>query len=185
MSQVHHSSKGKTNIHLLFSFTDESNCYTLGKNYEYILGNCYYFEGTAYGITKAFENCRDRFKGLGNSGRLFEPRSKLLNDAVIQEARKTITTSPSFFLGIQDSNSQNNWQYISSKENVSWFNWHSGEPQNYRGVLENCVSPYFKTNSKWYDYPCSQKIGSICEMTTEGNFVYYSTLAVYIFQPIF
>ena len=96
-----------------------------------------------------------------------------MNDAVIQEARKTVTTSPSFFLGIQDSNSQNNWQYISSKENVSWFNWHSGEPntQNY-----NCV--YGSSDDTWSDKPCSQKLGSICEMTTEGILVYFTSTIV-------
>ena len=79
------------NIYLLFFFADELPCETLGNNYKYILGNCYYIEATAYDFAKASENCKDRFGGYG-TGRLFEPSNQSTNDAVIQEARNTTTS---------------------------------------------------------------------------------------------
>ena len=150
---------------------DECACLKLGEDYRYIQGNCYYIEGTSYNITEASENCRNRFQGLAKGGRLFEPMITILNDKVIQEARKTVTTSHNFLLGIQSANSQNNWQYLSNNKNVSWFNWHSGEPntQNY-----NCISTFYSNDYTWADELCSNKDVSICEMTSDGNLIYFT-----------
>ena len=180
-------------IFFVFSSADElpRDCETLGNNYKYILGNCYYIEAAAYDIVESSGNCRDRFKSLGNDGRLFEPMNQITNDAVLQEASRTVTTSPNFFLGIQDLNSQNNWKYISSNKNVSWFNWHSGEPDNDNGTLKNDCA-YGSSDDTWGDITCHHnvKIASICEMTTEGILVYvlyfhHCNLGLVFFQPAF
>ena len=154
------------NIHSLFFFADQLPCETLGNNYKYILGNCYYIEATPHDFTKASENCKDRFGGLG-IGRLFEPKTQISNDAVIQEARKTVTTTHIFWMGIQDSDSKNNWQYVSSNQKISWANWHSGYPDNGWGNPENCVDTYFADSFKWNDEYCTRSIPSICELTTD------------------
>ena len=166
MLQIDYQRLEKNISFFLFSSADElpRDCETLGNNYKYILGNCYYIEATAYNIIKSSENCRDRFNSLGNGGKLFEPKNQITNDAVIQEAR-TVTSSPDFFLGIQDSNSQNNWQYISNNKLVSWFNWRSGEPEN---LNDGCVGPSGNLDYTWNDRPCGGRVASICEMTTEG-----------------
>ena len=129
----------------IFSSADElpRDCETLGNNYKYILGNCYYIGATRYDITESSKHCTDRFNSLNNGGRLFEPKNQITNDAVLQVARKIVTTSLNFNLGIQDSNSQNNWQYISSNMDVSWFNWHSGQPNNDISISENCIGVIF------------------------------------------
>ena len=94
---------------------------------------------------------------------------------MIQEARNT-TTSYNFWLGIIDSDSKNNWQYVSSKQEISWTNWYPGLPDNYNGLPENCVdtNTYFYTNNldslQWNDGPCASPHLSICEMTTEGTY---------------
>ena len=162
---------------MLFFFADKSHCETLGNNYKYILGNCYYIEATAFDFTEASENCKDRFVYFGGYGigRLFEPTNQTTNDAVIQEARNT-TASYNFWLGIIDSDSRNNWQYVSSKKEISWSNWYPGLPDNYNGLPENCVdtNTYFYTNNldslQWNDGPCASPHLSICEMTTEGTY---------------
>ena len=94
----------------------------------------------------------------------------LVNDAVIKEARKALEVQKRhvFFLGIQDSNSQNNWQYISNKIKISWTNWEPGEPNNYQEEITDCVSTFWNNTYTWDDFPCSAKLVSICEMTTEG-----------------
>ena len=154
------------NIHSLFFFADQLPCETLGNNYKYILGNCYYIEATPYDFTKASENCKDRFGGLG-IGRLFEPKTQISNDAVIQEARKTVTTTDIFWIGIRDSDSKNNWQYVSSNQKISWANWHSGYPDNGWGNPENCVDTLFPDSFKWNDDVCTYSKQSICELTTD------------------
>ena len=159
---------------MLFFFADELPCETLGNNYKYILGNCYYIEATAYDFTKASENCKDRFGGYG-IGRLFEPTNQSTNDAVIQEVRTT-TASYNFWLGFIDSDSRNNWQYVSSKKEISWSNWYPGLPDNYNAQPENCVATntYFYSNNsnslQWNDGPCASPHLSICEMATEGTY---------------
>ena len=162
------------------TFADELPCDTLGNNYKYILGNCFYFEATAYNFTKSSENCKNRFGDFG-IGRLFEPRIEILNNKVITEARKTIGGSDFFYLGIQDSNSQNNWQYVSNNKTISWSNWHyeSQEPNNYNSIIENCIGTWPQGDNseivKWADIPCTSSQTSICEMTTEGILVYDSS----------
>ena len=59
---------------------------------------------------------------------------QILNDAVIKEARRTVTTSHTFWLGIRDSDSNNHWQYVSSHQKVSWTNWGPGMPDNSDGL---------------------------------------------------
>ena len=148
----------------MFSFTDELPCETLGNNYRYILGNCYYLEATAYNFTEASENCKNCFGNHG-TGILFEPRMQILNDAVIKEARRTVTTSYLFWMGVRDSDSNNNWQYVSSNQKVIWTNWAPGQPDNNNGDPENCVTTYGVSGFKWNDGPCQYPYPSICELT--------------------
>ena len=128
------------------------------------MGNCYYIEATAYNFTKASENCKDRF-GHHATGILFEPRMQFLNDAVIKEARRIVTTSFYILLGIRDSDSNNNWQYVSSNQNVIWTNWSPGMPDNYHGLPENCVTTFGDSGFLWNDVPCAAPYPSICELT--------------------
>ena len=167
------------NIHSLFSFAVELNCDTLGNNYEYILGNCYYFEASAYSFTKASEKCKDSFGDFG-IGRIFEPRSKILNDLVIQEARTTVKLDD-FWIGIRDSDSKNNWQYVSSNQTVSWTNWRSGQPDNNDGNPENCLGTLFKDSFEWDDTPCRYSKPSICELTTKKKGTCTSLLTASLF----
>ena len=154
------------NLHSFFFFADQLPCETLGNNYKYILDNCYYIEATPHDFTKASENCKDRFGDLG-IGRLFEPKTQISNDAVIQEARKTVTTTHIFWMGIRDSDSKNNWQYVSSNQTISWTNWHSGFPDNYLGNPENCVNTVIADSFQWNDESCTRSSPSICELTTD------------------
>ena len=128
------------------------------------MGNCYYIEVAAYNFNESSENCKDRF-GHHATGILFEPRMQFLNDAVIKEARRTVTTSHIFWLGIRDSDSNNNWQYVSSHQKVTWTNWSPGIPDNFDGHPENCVDTYVPSTFKWNDNPCAASKLSICELT--------------------
>ena len=127
------------------------------------MGNCYYLEATAYNFTEASENCKNRFGNHG-IGILFEPRMQILNDAVIKEARRTVTTSYLFWMGIRDSDSNNNWQYVSSNQKVIWTNWAPGQPDNNNGDPENCLTTNGVSGFKWNDGSCAFSFPSICEL---------------------
>ena len=105
----------------------------------------------------------------------------LANDAVIKKARKALEVQKRhvFFLGIQDSNSQNNWQYISNKVKISWTNWEPGEPNNYQEEITDCVSTFWNNTYTWDDFPCSAKLVSICEMTTEGILILLTIVCIF------
>ena len=132
------------------------------------MGNCYYIEATAYNFTEASENCKDHFGNHG-TGVLFEPRIQILNDAVIKEARRTVDVN-TFWLGIRDLDSNNNWQYVSSHEKVTWTNWSPGMPDNLNGLPENCVNSHDPSTFKWNDDSCTVSYQSICELTTDLTF---------------
>ena len=103
-----------------------------------------------------------------------------MNDLVIQEARTTVKLDY-FWIGIRDSDSKNNWQYVSSNQTVSWTNWRSGQPDNSDGNPENCVNPLFKDIFEWDDTPCRYPRPSICELTTKKKGTYTSLLTVSLF----
>ena len=70
-------------------------------------------------------------------------------------------------MGIQDSDSKNNWQYVSSNQKISWTNWYPNIPDNFAGQPENCVDTIFADSFKWNDNTCTKSIPSICELTTD------------------
>ena len=144
---------------------DPTICNGLGKNYQYLLGKCYYIEENLLNQADAKENCENRF-GVYGDGILFEPKDKNTNDKVIEFARYLIKGS-GFFIGIKDFNSNNNWKYLSNNRKLSWTNWNAGQPNNDYGTIENCVSALEITPNKWHDVPCNiQDYSSICEMKT-------------------
>merc|ERR1719399_2425893 len=81
-----------------------------------------------------------------------------------------------FWIGLTDVESEGTWVWVSGTA-VSYTNWASGEPNNYRGVDENCVgmvsnrSKWIIGRNRWNDWPCSHQFPYICEFstTTCGN----------------
>jgi hypothetical protein len=70
-------------------------------------------------------------------------------------------------MGIRDSDSKNNWQYVSSNQTISWANWYPGFPDNYNGSPENCVNTVIADSFQWNDESCTRSTPSICELTTD------------------
>ena len=173
-------------LHFNFNsfFADATSCNGLGKDYQYILGKCYYIEENHLNQADASENCKNRF-GVHGNGILFEPKDKNTNDKVIDFARNLIKSNQlnmpaQFYIGIMDyyrilfvSNNwhrlgnakklpNNNWQYLSNNKKLSWTNWEFGKPE---GLNKNCVVILYR-NNQWHDIDCANKYSSICEMTT-------------------
>ncbi|KAH3718425.1 hypothetical protein DPMN_061229 [Dreissena polymorpha] len=47
--------------------------------------------------------------------------------------------------------------------NVSYYNWASGQPNNYRGD-ERCVIAEDFSQWAWHDYLCTETFFIVCEM---------------------
>jgi len=152
-------------IELLENNQAEAECLSLGDAYVFVLGQCYYVETTnLFSIANdSIENCHDKFGPTG-SGRLFEPKDILTNDAV---ARVVSTTFPAFnrwIIGVNDKMEENAWRYNSGGTIPFNLPWSIGSPSN-SGGNEDCVEVWNKKD--WNDIPCTHSSGhirpSICE----------------------
>ena len=63
------------------------------------------------------------------------------------------------WLGGNDIEVEGTWKWVDcSPWNLTF--WASGEPNNYRGVPENCLTHKFDYG--WNDVPCSLEYGFLC-----------------------
>merc|ERR1711974_47232 len=75
-------------------------------------------------------------KGLG--GKLFEPKSASVNNAVLAFARtKGIPIGKGIWIGIHDKTNEGKFTYESDEKPITWKNWNKNEPNNSGG--EDCV----------------------------------------------
>ena len=66
------------------------------------------------------------------------------------------------YIGLSDPSSKNAWYWIGNRKFLGAYNdWQRGQPNNYRGIPENCVTIY--VDMKWHDVPCSMPTVGICE----------------------
>ena len=140
-------------------------CPTNEANYRVIDGHCIYFEANTLEFDKAQENCATKFSG----GRLFEPRSKSINDKVVKAIKEvTGIDNKWFWIGITDKTTEGVWRYESTGTKVSdsmTLPWISGRGN--RGTFDNCVMTYSEPGhsyfQKWGDSDCQYYRYSICE----------------------
>ncbi|MBN3307247.1 PGCA protein, partial [Amia calva] len=61
------------------------------------------------------------------------------------------------------------WKW-SDKRSSSFRNWNTGEPNNFSGVDENCVTMYLDKDKrgKWNDDPCSDRFPFFCYQETNN-----------------
>ena len=64
------------------------------------------------------------------------------------------------------SNSRIGWIWSDGNTFTNFYQWHFGEPNNYKNN-ENCAEVFAKS-TRWNDNDCSKKFSSICERR-KGN----------------
>ena len=102
-----------------------------------------------------------------NGGRLFEPRNLRQNTEVANVAKEISGGRwTSWWLGVNDKNKEGRFVWSSTKTEINFSNWHSGEPNNKGNctVCEDCVD-MLPTNGKWYDKDCGFFFNFACEFT--------------------
>ena len=104
-------------------------------------------------------NCQNK---LGTSWILFEPRDFNTNKLVFEAAGNLVPNA--YWLGINDRANQGQYVYASDGQDVVNGMWRSGEPN---GDNERCVIGYYKFEylGEWFDYPCENRVSSICQKT--------------------
>ena len=103
------------NFSQFLNFTDDCK----GPNNIYLNGACYYVETTKLGFSEAIANCQETLY----NGRLFEPRDETTHNSV--HAAAVAISSQDYWLGINDTLSEGQFQYISGG-NLTFSNWEEG-----------------------------------------------------------
>ena len=103
------------NFSQFLNFTDGCK----GPNNIYLNGACYYVETRLLSISEAIGNCQETLR----NGRLFEPRDEATHNSV--HAAAVAISSQDYWLGINDTLSEGQFQYISGG-NLSFSNWEPG-----------------------------------------------------------
>ena len=81
--------------------------------------------------------------------------------AVLNSQSLKKTKIPSWIALHSDPKNSSRWLWIDGSRAI-YPNWDSGEPNNYRGVPEDCVE--LRTNGKLNDLPCSRSLPYFCEI---------------------
>ena len=102
-----------------------------GPNNVQLNGACYYVEKQLLTAHEAIANCQN---GFGN-GKLFEPRDKDTHDSVVAAAQGI--TSQNYWLGISDTLSEGQFQYLSGG-NLTFSNWNAGTLDYIHWIFTNC-----------------------------------------------
>ncbi|XP_040177000.1 pulmonary surfactant-associated protein D-like [Rana temporaria] len=111
----------------------------------------YISDGTTATYDEAITICKKA------GGQLATPQNSAENNAIF-----TIRNQFSIYavLGMNDKQKQGTFRYLNGAV-ISYQNWDSGEPNNYRGINEDCVE--MRESGGWNDYPCESQKLVICE----------------------
>ncbi|XP_077323756.1 mannose-binding protein C-like isoform X2 [Lithobates pipiens] len=90
-------------------------------------------------------------------GQLAVPLNSAENNAILTLRNQFGTNA---VLGMNDKQTQGIFQYLINMV-ISYQNWDYGEPNNHRGINEDCVEVLY--SGKWNDYPCEMSKLVVCE----------------------
>ena len=129
-------------------------------------GGCYYFEKKYLNYTEAQENCKTKF-GPGLVGRLVEPQTIKIGNALVRKANATLGVS-TFWMGYDHiGHPQGDFHYVHTKI-ISPFD-REGHPNLSDGVDGDCAR--IRWNSQINDVDlddveCSSLFTSVCEVNS-------------------
>ena len=127
-----------------------------------IEGKCFAFDAAARNLDDTNTYCSSVF-GEHLRGRIHEPRSRIIQNAVHSKWMAFHGNGYCYLLGINDNQSEGTWRYNSDDSKIAFSLWDSGEPNS--GTAHNCAYQYKSSGAKWVDYPCgSAGCYSLCEL---------------------
>lgn len=78
------------------------------------------------------------------------------------------TGSKDYWIGLTDADVENEWRWCNGRKLAMYFNWATGQPNNYNND-QDCVAirkgPFYDIDydGEWHDDACTDKKGFICE----------------------
>ncbi|KAF1494155.1 C-type lectin domain family 17, member A, partial [Eudyptula minor novaehollandiae] len=111
---------------------------------------CYFFSTTKKPWLAAKQSCHDFNAHLAIVDT--EQENKFLANHIMKDRV--------FWLGLTDTDSENNWQWVNGRS-LSLSFWNSGEPNNAGQQGEDCATIY--SSGLWNDILCSSPEAWICE----------------------
>ena len=125
-------------------------------------GKCYYFNDVRQSYEKAQSSCAEKFKP--NLGRLFEPPSLDVNNAVLRASRPVVKGAINLFsIGVKRKTGENDFKYASSGAKVP-FDLPWGYNMNRHFNTGYCViARNGPQDLKWLNQSCDYPRYSICE----------------------
>ena len=137
-------------------------CPTRDPRFRLLNGKCLLFVNETRNQNEAKQDCEKQFAENTN-GRLFEPRDADMNRLVYEEAKIVFGSDEYVWLGIDDINSENQWTYSSSGQNVSNTFWRTGQPDGSASSDQDCVRFNQVSEGLWHDITCFGNHRYICE----------------------
>ena len=97
-------------------------------------------------------------------GKLVEPKSAVATNDINAIARSVKIQGWGIWIGIDEKSQQGHFRYASDGKSIKYTNWQYGQPDNFRGIKEDCIGLFKMDNGfKWHDGPCYTKISFMCE----------------------
>ncbi len=137
-------------------------CVSCAPGWTMIIGRCYFLElSTAIPYANAVSDCQAR------GAKLFEPKSRTINDAVAN-----LMGGNRFWIGLTDLASEGNFVYESNGQSPSYTYWltlgSTPQPDNANNN-ENCVHVRPDDNHGWNDINCGYSYRYVCEGLVYDN----------------
>ena len=87
-----------------------------------------------------------------------------MNNLVFKWLQSTGDFDYYIWIGLQDIDNEGQFVYHSTRENASFLNWNSNQPNG--GTGQNCaILGYTDSHKgKWFDEPCTIKLPFLCEI---------------------
>ncbi|XP_069115648.1 perlucin-like protein [Argopecten irradians] len=137
--------------------------FSCGEGWEYFEDYCYWFSRTKRSFQDARENCQSMGADLVDVTGFQENRFIKYHMRVIRRENPELRY---YYLGGTDSDSEGQWVWVRTGQNVGFTDWQRGEPSNSNGN-EDCIILNGERLSAWNDAPCAEEYYPICEKRVE------------------
>ena len=97
----------------------------------------------------------------------------------------SISGSQYAWIGIRRNETNKNTWIFPSGKSATYFNWNSGEPNNYKGRNEDCTMMYSSNHQtvsvrkRWNDATCSDTYRFVC--STQGEILKNNQNLIYVY----
>ena len=126
------------------------------------------FEGSCYKLFTDLKNQESSKQVCNDNGAHLVTIESADKQNFIYEEFLAGTGSKDYWIGLTDADVENEWRWCNGMKQAGYFNWATGQPNNYNNG-QDCVAirkgTYYDIDydGEWHDDACTDKKGFICE----------------------